>query len=123
MLFKWGGIMKEVVADQNLVGYCGLYCGACRKYLKEKCPGCHGNEKATWCEVRKCCMANNITSCADCKTVANANDCKKFNNFMSKLFGFIFRSDRQKCINAIKEKGIDAYSKEMAANKKQHLGR
>lgn len=39
--------MKQVVADPNLVAYCGLYCGACGAYLKERCPGCHSNAKAT----------------------------------------------------------------------------
>jgi len=28
--------MKEIVADSKLVAYCGLYCGACKSYLKEK---------------------------------------------------------------------------------------
>jgi hypothetical protein len=31
-----GGGMKEIVADSKLVAYCGLYCGACKSYLKEK---------------------------------------------------------------------------------------
>jgi hypothetical protein len=35
--------MKAIVADAGLVAYCGLYCGACKAYLKEKYPGCHGN--------------------------------------------------------------------------------
>ena len=43
--------MKEIVADTNLIGYCGLYCGACKRYLKDKCPGCHKNEKAAWCKT------------------------------------------------------------------------
>lgn len=40
--------MKEIEADKNLIAACGLYCGACRKYLSAKCYGCHNNEKATW---------------------------------------------------------------------------
>ncbi len=31
--------MKEIVSDPKLVAYCGLYCGACKRYLQEKCPG------------------------------------------------------------------------------------
>ena len=109
--------MKEIVADSKLVAFCGLYCGACSRYLKGSCPGCHENSKATWCKIRGCCMENNYTSCADCKEFANPMDCKKFNNFMSKIFGFIFRSDRAACIRKIKEVGIDDFAKYMAENK------
>ena len=63
--------MKAIVADRELVGYCGLYCGACGKYLNEKCPGCHLNARASWCKVRKCAMENNFYSCADCRLYSN----------------------------------------------------
>lgn len=52
------------------VAYCGLYCGACRKWKKGKCPGCYHNEKASWCEIRKCCRENDYATCADCQIVA-----------------------------------------------------
>jgi hypothetical protein len=26
---------KQVVVDENLISYCGFYCGACPKFLKE----------------------------------------------------------------------------------------
>jgi len=109
--------MKEIKNDVSSVAYCGLYCGACKKYLSEKCPGCQKNEKAQWCTVRKCCMENGRMSCADCKVYASASECEKFNNIFSKLFGFIFGSDRQASINMIREKGYGAYAEEMARNK------
>ena len=105
--------MKEISADKDLVAYCGLYCGACKKYLKEKCFGCQKNEKASWCKVRTCCLEHSYSSCADCQIVVNLKDCKKLNNFISKLFALIFRSDRFACIALIKEKGYDEYVKEM----------
>ena len=43
---------KEIITDKNLVAYCGLYCGACRSYLKRKCQACKDNEKASWCKVK-----------------------------------------------------------------------
>ena len=43
--------MQSITVDPELVGYCGLYCGACGKYLNGKCRGCHDNVKATWCKV------------------------------------------------------------------------
>ena len=58
--------MKTITSNTELVAYCGLYCGACGAYLKEKCPGCHQNEKATWCEVRYCCVEHKYSTCAEC---------------------------------------------------------
>jgi hypothetical protein len=108
--------MKEIVADPKLVAYCGLYCGACKKYLKGRCPGCIENNKATWCKVRACCIEHNYSTCADCSILNGAADCKEFNNFIARVFGFIFRSDRQACIELIKEKGVEQYAAEMAKN-------
>jgi len=106
--------MKTIQAVPELVAYCGLYCGACRSYLKEKCNGCHENSKATWGTVRSCCIDKGIKSCAECSDHANPKDCKKFDNFMSKLFGFVFQSDRAACIAQIKLVGIDGHAKIMA---------
>lgn len=106
--------MLKMIADKNLVAYCGLYCGACRSYLAEKCPGCQKNIRATWCQIRACCIQNQFSSCADCKSVQDVNDCKKFNNFISKLFALIFRSNRKACIQQISQVGIEKYASEMA---------
>ena len=109
--------MAEILVDKNLVSYCGLYCGACPKYLKEKCPGCHDNEKATWCKIRTCSIENNYQSCAACEEFENPNDCKKYNNFFSKIIGFVLRSDRKAGIDFIGEKGYEEFAKYMAQNK------
>ena len=106
--------MKEISTDSDMIAYCGLYCGACRKYLKEKCLGCFKNEKASWCKVRLCCIENSYKSCADCRIVSNPKDCKKLNNFIAKLFALILRSDRNACIEFIREKGYDEFAKEMS---------
>jgi len=113
---------KEVKVDKNLIGYCGLYCGACRSFLKGKCAGCHENVKATWCQVRRCNMEHNYASCADCQ-ITTPSECKKFNNFISKLMGILFNSDRATCIQAIKEKGYEGYAIDMAAAKRMTLKR
>jgi len=113
--------MKEIVADPSLVAYCGLYCGACGSYRKEHCPGCHENAKASWCVVRKCCIENGIESCAQCATHTDPNDCKKFNNFISKVFGFVFRSNRQACILQIRKEGLDGHARIMAESGKQTI--
>jgi hypothetical protein len=95
------------------IAYCGLYCENCGKYSKGKCPGCAGNEKATWCGVRKCCVENGYKSCADCATFADPMKCTQFNNPISKVIGFILRSDRGKCIQYIKKNGYGAFSSHM----------
>jgi hypothetical protein len=115
--------MKQIVADQSLVAYCGLYCGACGSYLKGKCPGCVKNEKASWCKVRSCCIANKYASCADCGQVPDIMDCGKFNNFVSKIFAVVLRSNRPACIRAIKQDGREAFAKDMAAKKTMTIKR
>ncbi len=112
----------EIVADKNLIAFCGLYCGSCRSYLKGKCPGCRDNVKATWCKVRVCGIENNLQSCADCKSV-ELMECKKFNNFISKAFGYVFNSDRSACISRIRETGYENFAIEMAGSKQQTIKR
>lgn len=107
----------DIEVDENLIAYCGLYCGACFKYLKKKCPGCRENEKATWCKIRTCTLENNLKSCAECKDFTDLHDCKKFNNFMSKIFEFAFRSNRYACIDMIKEVDYESFAKYMAEKK------
>lgn len=113
--------MKQITSDPGLVAYCGLYCGACGKYLNDKCPGCHVNEKASWCGIRKCCIEHGYSSCADCQDFADPKQCKKFDNFISKIFGLIFRSDRRACIMQIKTIGIEAHADDMAGNRRHSI--
>lgn len=98
--------------ENHPVAYCGLYCGACKSLTKGKCPGCQGNEKASWCEIRKCCRENGYVSCADCR-IMPLKECKKYNNIFSKVIGFVTWTDRSKCIDRIKAVGIEAFAKEM----------
>jgi hypothetical protein len=113
--------MKDIIADANLVAPCGLYCGACRSYLKDRCPGCHENARATWCRVRTCCLTEGYASCADCRPFAEPMDCRKFNSLLSKLFGFLFHSDRDACIRQIKQIGLAGHAEKMAAGKCQTI--
>jgi len=115
--------MKQIINDPKSVAFCGLYCGACKKFLADKCPGCAKNEKATWCSVRACNLANNYSSCADCREFTDIMACKKFNNFFSKAIGFILRSDRKAGINRIKEIGLDGFAREMAEKGLQAIKR
>jgi len=113
---------KEIVANKDLVAFCGLYCGSCRSYLLGKCPACKDNVKATWCTVRSCCLENSYNSCADCTQMA-LKDCKKYNNFISKIVGFVLNSNRSACIQRIKEIGTEGFAVEMAELKIQTIKR
>ena len=113
--------MREIVADPKLVAFCGLYCGACKAYLKEKCPGCQKNEKAGWCKVRTCCIGKAIPTCTDCTEYPNPRDCGKYDNFIARLFGLVFRSDRAACIKQIGEIGLEGHAIKMAELKMQTI--
>ena len=106
--------MNDIVVNPDLVGYCGIYCGACPSHVKGRCPGCHENEKATWCKIRLCCAENGYSSCADCTQFSDPEECNKFHNLFSKVIGFILRSDRRACVYQIKELGLEGHAKAMA---------
>ncbi len=106
--------MEEILVDKDLTAFCGLYCGACRRYLKGGCPGCDGYENATWCNVRKCCLEREYSSCADCSDFDDPGECGKFNSFLSRVVGFVLRSDRRACIKQIKEVGPEEHAQKMA---------
>lgn len=98
--------------ENNNVAYCGLYCGACKSFIKGKCVGCYGNEKATWCEIRKCCKEHNYPTCADCQLMPLI-ECKKYNNIFAKVIGFLTRTERSRCIDRIKIIGVAEFAAEM----------
>lgn len=115
--------MRELVADRSLIARCGLYCGACRAYLKGRCPGCKENAKASWCKIRSCCHQHGYASCADCSEFKDPNDCVKFNNFVGKVFAVLFNSNRRACILKIRELGPDGFARHMVQLGRQSLPR
>lgn len=106
--------MKSIVADAKNVGFCGIFCGACKRFLSDGCPGCRENAKASWCKVRTCCLERKFDSCADCDTHDDPKDCTKFHNAFSRIIGFLLRSDRAACIQQIKDLGLEAHAEAMA---------
>lgn len=93
----------------DMVAYCGLYCGNCGRFKRGRCEGCRAGGGFSRCPVRICCNSLNITSCAGCNEFKMPADCKKLNNFISKVFGFIFGTDRVGNIAGIRDMGIDAW--------------
>ena len=104
----------NTAAKSELVSACGLYCGACHRYKKGKCPGCAENSKATWCKIRTCTQEKGYHTCAECSEFTNVQDCRKFNNLFAKAFSLIFKSDRKASLSLISAKGLEAYAEEMA---------
>ena len=102
------------VYDPEQIAACGLFCGACAKYQKGKCPGCRRNEKASWCRIRHCCVGHQWISCADC-TLQPLSTCTTFNNLTGRIFALLFGSDRPACIARIREIGYEAYAVERHA--------
>ncbi|MFA6780066.1 MAG: DUF3795 domain-containing protein [Paludibacteraceae bacterium] len=99
----------ESSEKNQLVAYCGLYCGNCGKFKKGKCPGCAKNEKASWCKIRTCCMDYGYATCADCATTT-PRACKNYNNLFAKFFEVVFKSDRKTSVEFIKEHGREAFA-------------
>lgn len=113
--------MRNVNVDRELIAACGLYCGACRKYIAGKCPGCSMNEKASWCKIRKCVRRHDFHTCAECNM--DVTGCRTYSNFIGKIFAFLFRSDRPACIHYIREYGEQAFAEEMAKRECQTIKR
>ena len=112
-------IIKEITVDTKKIAACGLYCGACKKNRMGKCPGCHENEKASWCKIRKCCIEKGFHTCAECEM--DVKDCRLHNNLIGKFFAFVFRSDRPACIRYIRENGEQAFAEEMTKRGEQTI--
>lgn len=115
--------MKESIADEALVARCGLYCGACGRYRRGKCPGCRENARAGWCMVRACCQERGYASCAECGEFPDVQACKRFNNPMAKLFALLFRSNRAAGIEQIRRLGLRGHAQSMAGQQRQSLKR
>lgn len=113
--------MNQIIATPDSIAACGLYCGACRKFLHRKCSGCKNNEKASWCKIRQCCISKDYHTCAECER--EVKECKTYSNFISKVFAIIFNSDRLACIRYIKKHGTQAYAEEMTRRKCQTIKR
>ena len=110
---------KEIEVSRELIARCGLYCGACRKLLVGKCPGCRKNQKASWCKIRSCSASQGYHTCAECPM--NVKQCKTYSNLIGKIFGLLFNSDRAACIDRIRMVGGDEFARDMAAKRQQSL--
>ena len=99
----------------ELVSACGIYCGACRRYRSQVCPGCAKNERASWCRTRECVRNKGYRDCAECSDFSDVNRCEKFNTRVSRLFSLVFRWDRPASLRLIGAVGRERYAERMEA--------
>jgi len=66
--------------------------------------------------VRKCATERKYLSCAECTEYP---ECRKLNNFVSKMFAIVFRSNRKGNLQEIQKMGIEKWAEERAASGKK----
>jgi hypothetical protein len=115
--------LQEIPVRRELIARCGLYCGACKSFLCGRCRGCGENDKATWCKVRACCIEHGYSSCAACTEHPDPRLCRRFNNFISTIFGLAFNSSRHACVLKIRALGEEGYAEFMSRQRRQSLPR
>ena len=125
--------MKEIRNNPQQIAACGLYCGACKKFLNEQCAGCQPSEEDTpglsqplpkgfqRCKIRKCCQEKGFHTCAECNK--DVKQCTIHNNFVGKIFALLFNSDRAACIRYIRENGEGAFAEKMAKDQQMTMKR
>ena len=64
-------------------------------------------------------MEKDFHTCAECDK--DVKECKTHNNFVGKLFAFLFNSDRSACIHYIREHGEDSFAKKMVEGKQMTI--
>lgn len=115
--------IAPIAIAPDLVSACGLYCAACRSYRKGRCPGCHANEKASWCKVRACNIDRGTRTCAECAEHIDPMSCSRFANPIAAIIGLVFNSDRAAGIRLVRSSGRDEFARVLAASGRQALPR
>ncbi len=94
----------------KIVAYCGLVCSECGAYKKLKCQGCHSDRPMfTNCPVKKCAVSRTYSTCAECRDFEDLKGCRKLNNIVSKIMGFVFRTNRIGNLRRIREIGLERF--------------
>jgi len=113
--------LRRIIASElNPIAYCGLYCGACPKYVDAMeniknayCCGCASDvvpRRVERCDVRKCARIKRIKTCALCPEHSSCNTLKEFLNssvVLTKVVG--------KNLDEIRSKGLEKWQREQRA--------
>jgi hypothetical protein len=106
-------MIQPVTFDKHLIAPCGMNCGTCYAYLrdKNKCPGCRivSSDKAISvkkCRVPECIYLLKTTSkfCFDCEKYP----CKRIKD-LDKRYSTKYRTSFIENLAMIKEEGIDNF--------------
>lgn len=109
---------QDIIFDENLVTMCGLYCGACPRFLKNKCKGCREKDHfPSYCDIKPCAIEHNIDTCAQCPEYSDVRLCKTFNPFLIKVGEFITGTSRARGIDMIRTSGKTAFAQYMVDNR------
>ncbi len=100
-----------------MVARCGLVCSNCGAMRSGRCQGCHSDRPMfKCCPVKACAVERQCDTCADCREYYDLRHCRKLNSLVSRIFGFIFRSDRIGNLNRIREVGLEDFIAERQAS-------
>ncbi len=94
----------------KIVAYCGLVCSECGAFKKLKCQGCHSDRPMFKnCPVKKCAVSRSYCTCAECGDFEDLKGCRKLNNLVSRIMGFVFRTNRIGNLRRIREIGLERF--------------
>jgi hypothetical protein len=93
----------------ELISRCGLYCGACKKYLKNICSGCRTKAPPSWCEVSPCAASKDLFSCADCSDFPDVYRCGRLYPFKYRFGEWVAGMSRKAGIEMIRTDGCERY--------------
>ena len=113
-------ILSEPGRDAHIAA-CGLFCTNCSRFKSNKCQGCQVAPPFKSCPVRKCCAEKSVTDCGQCDEFAAPRDyreCKKLNNIISKVIGFMVGSHRTAGCAMLRDQGREHYLEHKAATGK-----
>jgi len=106
-------LAQEQAGSTVIVANCGLVCTKCGMHLKGKCTGCYSEKHINMnCNIKKCAESRGYDTCAECKDFQNLKECGTLNNFISKFFGFVFKTDKVGNLYRIREIGLEEFKKE-----------
>lgn len=91
---------------ETRVAVCGLFCGNCGNYQRGRCKGCAVQAWLKGCRVRACAFERGFATCAECEEMET---CRILNNFISKIFSFIFRTDKMGSLRMIRDEGMEKF--------------
>jgi hypothetical protein len=116
---------KEVKAlshpsREEHIAACGLFCTNCRKVQSGKCAGCQEAPGFSRCATRACCAEKGIVGCFECRDFSGRDyrECRKVHNPISRIFAFVFGSDRPAALALLRDRGREEYLKQKRAGGK-----